>query len=81
MIHAGEVTPLPSRVNAEFAAAGDFARRRAVDVEVFHRRDVGDGGGTNGVLAVRDGGEVLYEGKNIAQAVRDLMGRDSKPED
>jgi hypothetical protein len=31
---------------------------RAADVKIFHRRDADDGGGINGVLAVRDGGDV-----------------------
>ncbi len=31
---------------------------RAADVEIFHRRDADDGGGINGILAVRDGGDV-----------------------
>ncbi len=31
---------------------------RAADVEVFHRRDADDGGGINGVFAMRDGGDV-----------------------
>jgi hypothetical protein len=31
---------------------------RAADVEVFHRREADDGGGINGVFAVRDGGDM-----------------------
>ena len=34
--------------------------RRAADVEVFHRRDADDGGGINGVLAMRDGRDVKH---------------------
>ena len=41
---------------------GEGGRRpgegRAADVEVFHRRHADDGGGINGVFAVRDGGDV-----------------------
>ena len=31
---------------------------RAADGEVFHRRDADDGGGIDGVFAVREGGDV-----------------------
>ena len=42
---------------------GEGSRRpgdgRATNVEIFHRRDADDGGGINGVLGVRDGGDVV----------------------
>ena len=41
---------------------------RAADVEVFHRRDADDGGGINGVFAVRDGGDV-EDGIRLGQRV------------
>jgi hypothetical protein len=41
---------------------------RAADVEVFHRRHADDGGGINGVLAVRDGGDV-EDGIRLGQGV------------
>jgi len=41
---------------------------RATDVEVFHRRDADDGGGINGVFAVRDGGDV-EDGIRLGQRV------------
>ena len=41
---------------------------RAADVEVFHRRDADDGGGIDGVLPVRDGGDV-EDGIRLGQGV------------
>ena len=41
---------------------------RAADVEVFHRRDADNGGGINGVFAVRDGGDV-EDGIRLGQGV------------
>ncbi len=40
----------------------------AADVEVFHRRDADDGGGIDGVFAVRDGGNV-EDGIRLGQGV------------
>jgi hypothetical protein len=51
---------------------GEGGRRpgegRAADVEVFHRRDADDGGGIDGVFAVRDGGDVEH-GIRLGQRV------------
>ena len=41
---------------------------RAAEVEVFHRQDADDGGRIDGVLAVRDGGDVK-DGIRLGQRV------------
>ena len=61
------LTPSASPIRWERVASRP-GEGRAADVEVFHRRHADDGGGINGVLAVRDGSDV-EDGIRLGQGV------------